>query len=350
MKILFFIHGLYGGGAERVASILLNHFCEKHDTFVAVTDFFEPSYHIDSRVNLIDDRIKLNIKGSSRIPRFFKMIRTIKNVKPDIIISFITRTNNNALFANLFFRKKIIVSERNSLNREPSKTQRIFREILYPIADRIVFVTAEDCKKMRNEIKNITIYNPAMFESNKDYNNRHNTIVTIAPDKRWFQKGLDLLICAWDIIAKHNPDWKLEIYGHIYNTKLPEIINHKQERIFWKGWCNNINEMLQTKSIFILASRFEGCLNSLIEAMSQGCACIITNCAGGAKEMIDDGINGLIAESENINDIAAKLQLLIDNENLRRELSAKAIEKVKRFDKNAFFAKWDNLIEEVVEK
>ena len=130
MKILFFIHGLYGGGAERVASILLNHFCEKHDTFVAVTDFFEPSYHIDSRVNLIDDRIKLNIKGSSRIPRFFKMIRTIKNVKPDIIISFITRTNNNALFANLFFRKKIIVSERNSLNREPSKTQRIFREIL----------------------------------------------------------------------------------------------------------------------------------------------------------------------------------------------------------------------------
>ena len=189
-----------------------------------------------------------------------------------------------------------------------------------------------------------------MFESNKDYNNRHNTIVTIAPDKRWFQKGLDLLICAWDIIAKHNPDWKLEIYGHIYNTKLPEIINHKQERIFWKGWCNNINEMLQTKSIFILASRFEGCPNSLIEAMSQGCACIITNCAGGAKEMIDDGINGLIAESENINDIAAKLQLLIDNENLRRELSAKAIEKVKQFDKNAFFAKWDNLIEEVVEK
>ena len=108
MKILFFIHGLYGGGAERIASILLNHFCENHETYVAVTNFKAPSYPINNRVQIIDNRIKTKIKGATRIPRFIKMWSTIRKIEPDIIISFITKTNNNALLANLFLRKKII--------------------------------------------------------------------------------------------------------------------------------------------------------------------------------------------------------------------------------------------------
>jgi GalNAc-alpha-(1->4)-GalNAc-alpha-(1->3)-diNAcBac-PP-undecaprenol alpha-1,4-N-acetyl-D-galactosaminyltransferase len=351
MKILFFIHGLCGGGAEHVASILLNHFCEKHDTYVAVTNFKSPFYPLDNRVHLIDDRINSKIKGATRIPRFVKMVQTINNIKPDIILSFLTKTNNNSLFANLLLRKKIIVSERITLNFEKSKSQRFFRKLLYPIADRIVFVTAEDCKKIKLPSKSILIYNPAMLEPYSDYNNRQKTIVTIASNKRWHQKGLDLLICAWDKIARHNPDWNLEIYGRIHNLINPEVIMlQKQERVSWKGWTYNIENVLKTKSIFILASRNEGCPNSLIEAMSQGCACIVTDGEGDQKLMITDGINGLIAKNENIDSIAEKLQMLIDDENLRRRLSAGAIEKVKEFDKNVFFAKWDELIEEVVRK
>lgn len=351
MRIVFFIHGLYGGGAERIASILLNHFCEKHDTFVAVTNFKAPLYPLDNRVHVIDNRIISDIKGKRLIPRFVKMAQTIKKIKPDVIISFMTRSNNNALFANLLFRRKIIVSERNTLNFETSKRQRIFRKLLYPIADKIVFVTTDDCEKINLPQKSTLIYNPAMFELYSDYNNRQKTIVTIAPDKRWHQKGLDILICAWDKIAPQNPDWDLEIYGRIYGTRLPEsITKQKHERVLWKGWTDNVYSMLQTKSIFILASRSEGCPNSLIEAMSQGCACIVTNCEGDQKVIINDGVDGLIAQNENIDDIADKLQTLINNENLRRELSAGAIEKVKQFDKNAFFAKWDKLIEDVAGK
>ena len=125
MKILFFIHGLYGGGAERIASILLNHFCEKHDTYVAITDFKAPPYPIDKRVHVIDDRIKSKIKGSSRIPRFAKMALTIKKINPSIIISFLTKTNNQALTANILFGKKIIVSERCTLTHPIKKKQKI---------------------------------------------------------------------------------------------------------------------------------------------------------------------------------------------------------------------------------
>lgn len=349
MKILFFINGLYGGGAERVASILLNHFCEKHDTYVAVTNFKAPFYPLDSRVHVIDNSIKSKMKGASRIPRFIKMAHTIHSTKPDIIISFIVKTNNNALLANLFCRKKIIVSERNTLNRLQENDQWRLRKILYPLADKIVFVTEEDCIKFKLPKKSICIYNPAMLTPFADYSDREKTIITIAPDSRWHIKGLDLLISAWTRIMSANPEWNLEIHGRIYGKPVPDALKNAN-RVMWKGWTDNIAETLCTKSIFILASRFEGCPNSLIEAMSQGCACIGTDCDGGIKEIIADGIDGIIAKSEDIDDIANKLQQLIDDENLRRRLSAGAIEKVKQFDKNAFFAKWDNLIEEVAKK
>lgn len=348
MKILFFIHGLYGGGAERVASILLNHFCEKHDTYVAVHNFKAPFYPLDSHIHLIDNRIKNRFERF--LPRFFKMAQTIKTVNPDIIISFLVTGNNRALGANIFCQKKIIVSERNTYKHEKSLKHKIIRRLLYPMANKVVFVTKDDCEKFRFPQKRLTIYNPAMYNSFADYNNRPKTIVTIAPHTRWRSKGLDILLKTWGKIAPQNPNWNLKIYGRIYGDLAEELTSLPHERVTWAGWTDNIADILQKTSIFILASRSEGCPNSLIEAMSQGCACIVTDCEGEPKEMIDNGIDGIIAKSEDINDIAQKLQMLIDDENLRRKLSAGAIEKAKQFDKNAFFAKWDNLIEEVVGK
>lgn len=351
MRILFFIHGLYGGGAEHIASILLNHFCEKHETYVAITNYKAPIYHIDDRVHMIDNRIKSKIKGATRIPRFLKMAQTIKKTQPDIIISFLARTNNNALIANVFFRKKIIVSERIALAQKIPLKQRLLRRVFYHTADKIVFVVADDCTKFGMPSKSIVIHNPAMFKLYSDYNNRQHTIVSVSANTRWHIKGIDSLIKAWAKIAEHNPDWNLEIYGRIYEGIKPdELCPISHERAQWMGWRDDMSEVLKTKSIFALMSRFEACPNSLIEAMSQGCACIGSNCEGGIKEIITDGIDGLIAKRENIDDIASKLQMLIDNETLRRKLSAGAIEKAKQFNKNDFFAQWDNLLEEVSKK
>ena len=350
MKILFFINKLYGGGAERVASILMNHLSKKHNVCAVVFDNNAKSYQISNQITIH----KISVDGQFRITRLIKRIRKIKkeikSESPDIIISFLTPINIYVLTANLFLRRKIIISERNTLNRVQSKFVRLLRRITYSFADKIVFVTISDCCKFGLPHKSVTFYNPATLTPYVNYDNRQKTIITIAPTDRWYNKGLDLLIEVWDKIATRNPDWTLEIYGQNNNTHLSSQITQQQERISWKGWRDDIAEVLRKKSIFVLASRFEGCPNSLIEAMSQGCACIGTDCEGGIKEMITDGVDGIIAQSENIDDIAEKLQLLIDNEKLCRELSAKAIEKVKHFDKNSFFSKWDKLIDEVTAK
>lgn len=351
MKILFFINKLNGGGAERVATILMNHFCEKNEVTAIIFDNKNDSYQLSDSVSIQKIIVNNPHKTIRFISRIWKIRKEIKRHSPDLIISFLTPINIYVLIASLFLKKNIIVSERNTLKREKSKIVRTARKIMYPLADKIVFVTNSDRQKFGIPEKSLTIYNPAMFKPFAEYDNRQKTIITIAPTNRWYNKGLDLLIKAWAEIAPQNPEWSMEIYGLIQNTQLPDGITlQNQERVSWAGWNCNIAETLCSKSIFVLASRFEGCPNSLIEAMSQGCACIGTDCDGGIKEIITDGIDGIIVKSEDIDDLAKKMQMLIENGNLRRKLSAGAIEKARQFDKNKFFTKWDNLISEITVK
>lgn len=351
MKIQFFINHLADGGAERMAATLLNHLCEKHEVNLTLFCDKKATYYVDNKISTSKIIITGNNKIIKAIRRVFKIRKLIKKTKPDIIISFLTYTNIYVLLANIILRRKIIVSERNTLNRIKSKSVRIIRRIVYSHADIITFVTNADRENFGLQSKSVTIYNPVLFEPYANYDNRSKSIISIVSYERWYNKGLDLLLKAWAIIAPQNPDWSLEIIGKKCICNPPdEIAIQNLERIIMSDWSNDIEKELRTKSIFVMASRFEGCPCSLIEAMSQGCACVVTNCDGGQKEIIEDGINGVIAQNENVDDIATKLQMLIDDKNLRYRLSAGAIERVKNFNKNSFFAKWDKLIDEVTAK
>ena len=83
--------------------------------------------------------------------------------------------------------------------------------------------------------------------------------------------------------------------------------------------------------------------------MSQGCACVAFDCKTGPNEIITDGKSGLLARNGDVDDLAAKLQLLIENDNLRQRLSASAAEDVKRFNKELIMKQWDKLIQLTVE-
>lgn len=345
MKILLFVDKLFGGGAERVASILLNHLCEKHSVTVVIFNDKLPSYSLNPGIKIQKITVDGNIRFLHPVERIHKIRRSIKENNPDLIISFLVDVNIYILLANFFCRKKIIVSERNTLNHVRSRIIRFLRFLTYPFANEIVFVTNADRENFGCKRKGVTIYNPSMFLCNSDYTNRNKTIITIASIKRWYDKGLDLLIAAWAKISKQNPEWNLEIMGRADNNKIPNELQHLSlEPVSWLGWIDNVDKILRDKSIFVLASRYEGCPNSLIEAMSQGCACIGTNCEGGIKEIITDGKSGLLTRNGDVDDLAAKLQLLIEDANLRQQLSAGAVEEVKRFDKDLIMKQWDELI------
>ena len=351
MKILVFISKLYNGGGERVASILLNHLCEKHNVTVAVFDTKEKSYPINDKINLIDLSCGKRIRPY-QLNRIIKSRETIKKIQPDLIISFIVELNRFVIISNIFCRKKLIVSERTTIQRRQSLFHTFTRHILYRLANRVVLVSKCDYDYAK-WLKNKTlIYNPLVFPTITNYNKRENTIVAISSQHRWHVKGFDLLIQAWAKIAPSHPNWKLQFIGTNDCNYISNMVKSigLENQVDFLGWTYEIDKILQTKSIYVLSSRNEGFPNSLIEAMSQGCACAAFDCKTGPNEIITEGVSGLLARNGNINDLAAKLQTLIEDKELRQRLSANGVEEVKRFDKELIMRQWDELIEDVTQR
>ena len=61
------------------------------------------------------------------------------------------------------------------------------------------------------------------------------------------------------------------------------------ERIFFKGFVDNVNEFLKVAKCLVLASESEGLGNVLVEALAQGCQVVSTDCPSGPREILDNG-------------------------------------------------------------
>ena len=87
-----------------------------------------------------------------------------------------------------------------------------------------------------------------------------------------------------------------------------------------------ILQQMQSHEIFLFTSdQNEGWGAVLNEAMSSGCAVVSSNCIGSTPFLIDDGRNGLIFESKNIDSLYYQVKRLIDDSNLRNQLSREAV-------------------------
>ena len=85
-----------------------------------------------------------------------------------------------------------------------------------------------------------------------------------------------------------------------------------------------IGNILRRTDIYICASIYESFCLPVLEAMTCGATVITTN-NGGNMDFVEDGKNALIIEKDNIEDIINKIELLLQNEKLRKELSKNAV-------------------------
>jgi len=92
-----------------------------------------------------------------------------------------------------------------------------------------------------------------------------------------------------------------------------------QESVKFLGLHRNVIHLLQQAWGFVLPSRWEGMPNALLEAMSCGLPCIATR-VSGSEDVIQDGVNGLIVESERPAAMAQALRRLIEDTELAQRL------------------------------
>ena len=103
------------------------------------------------------------------------------------------------------------------------------------------------------------------------------------------------------------------------------------ERIFFLGNRTDMMELYQAADVFVMMSFREGLSRSIMEAMASGLPCIVSKIRGNV-DLIKDGEGGVLVEVDNIDILAEKIQQLIKNQDLQKEMSYRNLKRSKDFD------------------
>jgi glycosyltransferase involved in cell wall biosynthesis len=135
------------------------------------------------------------------------------------------------------------------------------------------------------------------------------------------QKGIDLLLEAWVLVAEQHPDWRLVIYGR---GRARDALTAQRTAlgldgvVEMPGATDDMGSSMGAGSIFVLSSRFEGFPLILLEAMSKGLACVAFDCPTGPADIVDDGRNGLLVPAEDVEALSRAILRMIEDDDLRR--------------------------------
>lgn len=313
--------GMQSGGAEKVIASLSNELVDKgfQVTIIGVsTNDTESFYKLNDRVKYITLH-----NGDDKKIKPFKRVRllrkTIKSLKPDVIISFLPHVNVYTYYATLCMKVPVIVSERNNPKVDPKGfILRRLKKIAFYQADGAVFQTKESTYYYRKSIrdKGTMIYNPVEQRLLDIKASKKKNKVILSVGRLTEQKNFKCLIDAFAIFSNNHPGYILRIYGegHLHDELL-EYASSKGigDKFELLSPDSNWQEKEKDDAMFILSSDYEGMPNALLEAMVIGIPCISTDCpSGGPLELIKDGENGYLTKVGDVTEMANKMELLLE--------------------------------------
>jgi glycosyltransferase involved in cell wall biosynthesis len=351
VKGIYIINSLEGGGAERVFSSLISLIQSddnSDDIEVILIDDKQDVYSLPEQVTVH------RIGEKNSLVSFIKYMTIIKNVKPEYVVSFLTRANIYNVFGSFFARYKTLVSERsNTSGRLKGKfitLKRLLVKFIYKRSELVISVSqgVKDClvNDFNVSSNKIFILNNAIdvntLKANVTGCNSFSYGKYIVAMGRLVQtKGFDTLIKAYALSGVQSD---LRILGDG-----PEKENLKElcrklgltQNVIFEGFKSNPYPYIAQSEFFVLPSQLEGFPNSLVEALGLGKSVLSTDCTDGPREILNLDIiikPGSVHQAEfgalvNVSDevgLAKGLSLLESDLTLRshyEKLSFKCIEK-----------------------
>ena len=381
MRITLVISMLSGGGAERVVTNMANYWAAKGWEITILTIDFggEPSSyglhprvaHLDLRsprfdnlptdlrvtaplVSLIDDCSQSERAVlKPQTPHILKLRRVILSTRPAVVISHIVLTNICVLSATRGLGLPVIVTE----HIDPNETfigegLELLRYRLYPEASYVAVLTEESLGYFSSVpgIRGRVIPNavtPPVFSSSDESPRQKNGKTLLAMGRLEHEKGFDLLLSAFNLVAEKHPDWTLEILGEGPVRDYLEAAVQKRglgERVRMPGFTCRPFDAMRRADLFVLSSLDEGFGNVLLEAMACGVAVVSFDCPSGPRHIIRDGVDGVLVPPRDSQAMAAALDRLMGDEAERKRLAARAPEVLERFSVEKVMSMWEQLI------
>lgn len=185
--------------------------------------------------------------------------------------------------------------------------------------------------KIANDNRKV-IYNSIedSFLQKSDHNVENKRILFLG--KLIETKGCYSILKAFNKVSEQYPDWKLVMVGRGDVEKAKEYIHPNfLERVEFLGYLNReeIKSQIDLCSFACIPTYFENFSMAALEVMARNKALIFTNRTSG-DEIITNGVDGLLVDPEDIEQITSCMLKLIENKGYRVDLADKGYNKIKR--------------------
>ena len=378
MKLVYIFSSFAAkGGTERI-------FCDKMNWLAEVAGYeivfvtYEQGNHpfaypLSNKIRHVDLNTRFFTTGTMpllkrirfkfTLPRLFKhrLRKLLDEIQPDVVVSttyalplfreILSQPYRHVVESHVCYYQLLLQKKFTHISWLDRKIARHLLEMLKR-CEKVVVLTHKDaaCWKGYDNIEVIHNVVTNYPEKITDVADRPKRIIAVG--RLQAQKGFDLLIQSWQLIAARHPDWQLVVYGHGGDLqKLQQQLEKAglTSSMTFAGATDNIYKEYQNSAFYVMSSRYEGWGLVLVEAMSCGLPCVSFDCPYGPSDIIRDGEDGLLVENGNIQQLAEKMELLINNKELRERLGVRARLNAARFTSDNIMPQWTKLFETIVQ-
>ncbi|MGW3345533.1 glycosyltransferase family 4 protein [Nonomuraea rubra] len=174
--------------------------------------------------------------------------------------------------------------------------------------------------------------------------------VVVAAGRLVPQKGFDLLVKAFAQVVPEHPEWRLRIFGTgPRKGQLAGLVEQfgLGDHVALPGRTDRLERELTDASVYALSSRFEGLPMVMIEAMTHALPVVAFDCPTGPKDVLTDGVDGLLVPPRDVDALAAALNRVIADRDLRLRMGRAALRTSRAYGPEQVMPLWEDLFAEL---
>lgn len=348
-KILFILPSLKAGGAERVVSFLAKNLdLNVFEIKIAVVGFKKDA------VYNVDDLEVIFFNQNRMLNGVYALYKLIKNENPDIVFGTIRHVNILLGFYNLIFRNVCFIVREASVMSTMLKFSNAKQQIpnfllkfLYNHLDAIVCQSNDIKKDLINQLgikesKLTTINNPiTQIEQLSISKSKFSDLINFITIGRLSEeKGHERILKGLAKVKNYSYSYTIIGSGPL-ELKIKDLANELGilDKVKFTAHTSKVLDFLSNSDFFIQGSYVEGFPNAVLESCSVGTPVIAFDCPGGTKEIIEDGINGFLAVTED--DFAKTLQNLNEIQMFERAIVQESV--LTKFSSQKIIKEYENL-------